>query len=238
MEHQFVERMIAGRKLRSETGKMAKQAAGAVVVSYADTVVLAAVITGPPREGVDFFPLTVDYREKTYAEGKFPGGFFKREARPTQKEILTMRMIDRPLRPMFPAGFVDEVLIQAMVLSTDQENEPDILAMLGASASLCVSQLPFEGPSAACRVAYVEGEYALNPTLKQLEFATMEMVLAGHKDAVNMIEVGAMEVSEQVVSDGIAFCETRCGGLCVGVVDECHRPSHRVEGRPPPPTTE
>src|SRR3990170_2601731 len=145
MEHQVVERMIAGRKLRIETGKVAKQAAGAVVVSYADTVVLAAVITGPPREGIDFFPLTVDYREKTYAAGKFPGGFFQREARPTQKEILTMRMIDRPVRPLFPNEFRDEVLIQAMVLATDQENEPDVLAMLGASAALCVSPLPFDG---------------------------------------------------------------------------------------------
>lgn len=238
MEHHVVERMIGGRKLRIETGKVAKQAAGAVVVSYADTVVLAAVISGPPREGVDFFPLTVDYREKTYAAGKFPGGFFKREARPTQKEILTMRMIDRPLRPMFPAGFVDEVLIQAMVLSTDQENEPDILAMLGASAALCVSQLPFEGPSASCRVAYVEGEFVLNPTLKQLEFATMEMVLAGHKDAVNMIEVGAMEVSEQVVSDGIAFGHKAIVELC-GMLQELQNKAGKPkEWTPPPPTTE
>ncbi|MFH1108619.1 MAG: polyribonucleotide nucleotidyltransferase [Planctomycetota bacterium] len=238
MEHQVVERMIAGRKLRIETGKVARQAAGAVVVSYADTVVLAAVITGPPREGIDFFPLQVDYREKTYAAGKFPGGFFKREARPTQKEILTMRMIDRPLRPMFPAGFIDEVLIQAMVLSTDQENEPDILAMLGASAALCVSQIPFEGPSAACRVAYVDGEYVLNPTLKQLEFATMEMVLAGHKDAVNMIEVGAMEVSEQVVSDGIAFGHKAIVELC-GMLQELQEKAGKPkEWTPPPPTTE
>lgn len=238
MEHQFVERMIAGRKLRIETGKVAKQAAGAVVVSYADTVVLAAVISGPPREGVDFFPLTVDYREKTYAAGKFPGGFFKREARPTQKEILTMRMIDRPLRPMFPAGFVDEVLIQAMVLATDQENEPDVLAMLGASAALYVSSLPFEGPSASCRVAYVEGEYVLNPTLKQLEFVTMEMVLAGHKDAVNMIEVGAMEVSEQVVSDGIAFGQKAIVELC-GMLQELQNKAGKPkEWTPPPPTTE
>ena len=230
--------MIAGRKLRIETGKVARQAAGAVVVSYADTVVLAAVITGPPREGIDFFPLQVDYREKTYAAGKFPGGFFKREARPTQKEILTMRMIDRPLRPMFPAGFIDEVLIQAMVLSTDQENEPDILAMLGASAALFISQIPFEGPSAACRVAYVDGEYVLNPTLKQLEFATMEMVLAGHKDAVNMIEVGAAEVSEQVVSDGIAFGHKAIVELC-GMLQELQEKAGKPkEWTPPPSTTE
>jgi len=237
MEHHVVERMIAGRKLRIETGKVAKQAAGAVVLSYADTVVLAAVITGPPREGVDFFPLTVDYREKTYAAGKFPGGFFKREARPTQKEILTMRMIDRPLRPMFPAGFVDEVLIQAMVLATDQENDPDILAMLGASAALCVSHLPFEGPSASCRVAYIDGQYVLNPTLKQMEFATMEMVLAGHKDAVNMIEVGSMEVSEQVVADGIAFGHKAIVELCAMLQELQKKAGKPKDWTPPPPPT-
>ena len=127
-EQIVVEREIGGRRLRIETGKLAKQAAGSVVVSCEDTVVLAAALTGPPREGVDFFPLTVDYREKTYAAGKFPGGFFKREARPTQKEILTMRMIDRPIRPLFPKGYRDEVLIQVMTLATDQKNEPDVLA--------------------------------------------------------------------------------------------------------------
>ena len=182
--HTIVELEIAGRTLRIETGKVARLAAGAVVVSYGDTVVLSAVITGPPREGVDFFPLTVDYREKTYAAGKFPGGFFKREARPTNKEVLTMRMTDRPIRPMFPKGFKDEVLIQSMALATDQENDPDILAMIGASAALSISQIPFEGPSAACRVAYVDGKHVLNPTMSQLEYSTMEMVLAGHKDAV------------------------------------------------------
>ncbi len=238
MELHFVERMIGGRKLRIETGKVAKQASGAVVVSYAETVVLAAVITGPPREGVDFFPLTVDYREKTYAAGKFPGGFFKREARPTQKEILTMRMIDRPLRPMFPAGFIDEVLIQAMVLATDQKNDPDILAMLGASAALCVSHLPFEGPSASCRVAYIDGEYVLNPTLEQMEFATMEMVLAGHKDAVNMIEVGSMEVSEQVISDGIAFGHKAIVELCAMLQELQDKAGKPKEWTPPPPKKE
>ncbi|MBU0718407.1 MAG: polyribonucleotide nucleotidyltransferase, partial [Planctomycetes bacterium] len=150
-----VEREIGGKTLRLETGKIAKQAAGSVIVTYGETVVLVAAVTGAPREGVDFFPLTVDYREKTYAAGKFPGGFFKREARPTQKEVLTMRMIDRPLRPMFPKGFNDEVLIQAMVLCTDQENDPDILAMIGASAALSISKIPFDGPSGACRVGLV-----------------------------------------------------------------------------------
>ena len=229
-----VERQIGGRTLRIETGKLAKQAAGAVLLQYGDTVVLAAVVTGPPREGTDFFPLTVDYREKTYAAGKFPGGFFKREARPTNKEILTMRLIDRPIRPMFPKDFLDEVLIQAMVLSTDQENEPDILAMIGSSAALSVSQLPFEGPSAACRVAFVDGQYILNPTLSQLEYATMEMVLAGHRDAINMIEVGAMEVPEAVVTEGIAFGQKAIIEIC-GMIAELQKKAGKPKSWTPPP---
>jgi polyribonucleotide nucleotidyltransferase len=234
MSFEFVERTIGNRPLRIETGKVAKQAAGAVVVSSVDTVVLAAAVSGPPRAGADFFPLTVDYREKTYAAGKFPGGFFKRESRPTQKEILTMRMIDRPLRPMFPAGYIDEVLIQAMVLASDQENEPDILAMIGASAALSVSNLPFEGPSAACRVAYLDGRYVLNPTLSELEYSTMEMVLAGHRDAVNMIEVGSMEVSEDVVIGGIEFGHKAIIQIC-DMIDELQRKAGKPKDWTPPP---
>lgn len=230
----FVERVIGGRTLRIETGKMAKQAAGTVLVRYGDTVVLAAAVTGPPREGIDFFPLTVDYREKTYAAGKFPGGFFKREARPTIKEILTMRLIDRPIRPMFPKGFLDEVLIQTMVLSVDQENEPDVMAMVGASAALSVSQLPFEGPSAACRIGYIDGQYVLNPTIKQMEYATMEMVLAGHRDAINMIEVGAMEVPENVVTDGIAFGHKAIVEMC-DMISELQRKAGKPKTWTPPP---
>ena len=231
---QFVEREVAGRTLRIETGKIAKQAAGSVMVSYGDTVVLAAVVTGAPRPGIDFFPLTVDYREKTYAAGKFPGGFFKREARPTQKEILTMRMIDRPVRPLFPKGFKDEVLIQLMVLATDQENDPDLLAMIGASAALTISKIPFNGPTAACRIAYVDDEFVVNPTLSQLEYGTMEMVVSGHKDAINMVEVGAQEVPEQVVIDGINLGHETIVPICemlqelrekAGVEKEWKRPA-------------
>ena len=231
----FVERVIAGRTLRIETGKLGRQAAGTVLVRYGDTVVLVAAVTGPPREGIDFFPLTVDYREKTYAAGKFPGGFFKREARPTIKEILTMRLIDRPIRPMFPKDFIEEVLIQAMVLSVDQENEPDILAMIGASAALSISKLPFEGPSASVRIGYIDGQYVLNPTIKQMEYATMEMVLAGHKDAINMIEVGAQEVPEQVVTDAIAFGHKAIVEICEMIADLQHRAGKPKEWVPPPP---
>jgi polyribonucleotide nucleotidyltransferase len=205
MGFEFVEREIGGRTLRIETGKYAKQAAGAVIVKYGDTVVLSAAVTGPPRPGVDFFPLTVDYREKTYAAGKFPGGFFKREARPTNKEILTMRMTDRPIRPMFPDGYIDELLIQSMVLSVDQVNDPDILSMVGASAALSVSQVPFDGPSGAVRIGYIDDEYVLNPTLKQMEYTTMEMVLSGHKDAINMIEVGAQELPDEIIAGAVEF---------------------------------
>ncbi|MEK6676946.1 MAG: polyribonucleotide nucleotidyltransferase [Planctomycetota bacterium] len=233
--HHVVEASIGGRTLRIETGKLAKQAAGAVLVTYGDTIVLTAVVTGPPREGTDFFPLTVDYREKTYAAGKFPGGFFKRESRPTSKEILTMRMIDRPLRPMFPEGYVDEVLIQAMVLSADQENDPDLLAMIGASAALSISALPFEGPSASCRIGYVDGNLVLNPTLSQLEASTMEMVLAGHKDAINMIEVGAHEVPEDVVTDGIAMGQKVVVQICELIEKLQKKAGKQKEWTPPPP---
>src|SRR5262245_20598785 len=167
MAHVSVETEIGGRILKIETGKLAKLAAGAALVTYGDAVVLCTAVTDKPREGIDFFPLTADYREKMYAAGKFPGGFFKREARPTQKEILTMRLIDRPIRPLFPEGFRNEVQLQCMVLSSDQQNDPDVLAMCGASASLAVSPIPFEGPTAAVRVGRVNGEFIINPTLEQ-----------------------------------------------------------------------
>jgi polyribonucleotide nucleotidyltransferase len=235
MEKHVVERNVAERVLRIETGKIAKQAAGAVMVSYGETVVFVAVVTGPPREGIDFFPLTADYREKTYAAGKFPGGFFKRETRPTNKEVLTMRMIDRPIRPLFPKGFKDEVLIQAMVLATDQENEPDILAMIGASAALAVSQIPFDAPTAACRVGYVDGQFIVNPLACDLEESEMDMVLAGHKDAVNMIEVGAQEIADDLVARGIEIGHRTIVQIC-GMIEELRsRAGKEKVWTPPPP---
>ena len=237
MSHHVVERKIGNQTLRIETGKLAKQAAGSVLVTLDEAVVFVGVVTGKPREGIDFFPLTVDYREKTYAAGKFPGGFFKREARPTQKEILTMRMIDRPARPLFPKGFKDEVLIQAMALATDGDIDPDILAMIGASAALSVSSIPFNGPIASCRVGYVDDEFVLNPGHAQLEYSTMEMVLAGHKDAINMIEVGSMEVSEQVISDGVAFGHKFVIEVCE-MIDELTAKAGKEKLWTPPPSTE
>jgi polyribonucleotide nucleotidyltransferase len=199
-----VECEIGGRKLVLETGKMAKQADGAVVATYGDCVVLGTSVVGEPRkDGGDFFPLTVDYREKAYAAGKFPGGFFKREGRPTSKEILTMRMIDRPIRPLFPENFVNEVQIQVLVLAADPTLDPDIAGINAASAAMAIGSSPFEGPIGAVRVGYVDGQIVINPTYEQVEASELDMVLAGHKDGVNMIEVGSREVSEQVVIDAI-----------------------------------
>jgi len=200
-----VERQIAGRLLSIETGKLAKQASGAVVVHYGDTVILATVVRADPREGIDFFPLTVDYREKTSAAGKFPGGFIKREGRPTNKEILTMRMIDRPIRPLFPKGYKDEVQIQVMVWSADQQNDPDLLAMIGASAALSVSDIPFNGPIGVVRVGRVNDEFVINPTHTELENSTLNLTLCGRHDAINMIEVSAQELPEDVIAEAIEF---------------------------------
>jgi len=203
MQTHKVQTEIGGRTLTLETGRIGKQAGGAVMASYRDCVVLGAAVRAQPREGIDFFPLTVDYREKAYAGGKFPGGFFKREGRPTSKEILTMRMIDRPIRPLFPKGFMDEIQIQTFVLSADPEFDADITAIVAASAALALSDAPFEGPIGAVRVGRIDGQYIINPTYEQVEASEFDMVLAGHPDGVNMIEVGAHETPEDVMLKGI-----------------------------------
>jgi len=214
-----VEKEIAGRTLTIETGKLAKQASGAVTVSYGETLILATVVGADPRPGIDFFPLTVDYREKTSAAGKFPGGFMKREGRPTTKEILTMRMIDRPARPLFPKGYKNEVQIQTMVWSADQENDPDILSMIGAFAALAISDLPFDGPIGAVRIGYVNEEFVINPTHSQMKESTLELVLCGHKESVNMIEVSAKEIPDQVVIDAIEFGHKVIVDVCDMITD-------------------
>jgi polyribonucleotide nucleotidyltransferase len=200
MTHIKVQREIAGRTLTIETGKVAKLCDAAVMAHYGGTTVLATVVRANPRDGIDFFPLTVDYREKTSAAGKFPGGFRKREGPPSEKEILTMRMIDRPIRPLFPDGFMDEIQVQVFVMSHDGENDSDILACTAASAALAISSAPFEGPTATVRIGRVHTDdglrYVTNPTVSQLDFSDLDMVLAGHKDGINMIEVGAAEVDE------------------------------------------
>jgi len=210
-----VEREIGGRTLSIETGKVAKQADGAVVVQYGETVVLVAVVTAPPRsEDIDFFPLSVEYREKQSAAGKFPGGFIKREGRPTTKEILTARRIDRPIRPMFPDGYFQEVQIIASVLSADRENDPDIPAMIGASAALAISKIPFLGPIGACRLGRLDGELLVNPTHKQLDTGDLSMLVGGRKEAINMIEVGAKELPEKVIADAVFTAQKTIRQVC------------------------
>ena len=189
-----------------ETGEIARQAGGAVLVSMDDTVVLvSAVGNKTAKPGQDFFPLTVDYIEKTYAAGKIPGGFFKREGRPSEKETLTSRLIDRPLRPLFPEGFYNEVQIVAMVVSLNPEVDPDIPALIGASAALAISGIPFDGPIGAARVGYLNGEYVLNPTLTQLQTSQLNLVVAGTQSAVLMVESEAQELSEEVMLGAVVY---------------------------------
>ena len=197
---------LGGRKLTIEQGKMAKQANGAVLVRYGDTVVLVtATASSAPREGVDLFPLTVDYEEKMYAAGKIPGGFIKREGRPSSDAVLCARLIDRPIRPLFPDGFRNDVQIVATVLCVEQDNPPEIAAMIGASCALTVSDIPFMGPIAGVRVGYVDGAFVINPTEEQRAVSELNLTVAGSHDAVMMVEAGANELSEEVVLDAILF---------------------------------
>ena len=219
MEAITVQAEIGGRTLILETGRLARQAGGAVLATYGETVVLGTAVRAQPRAGIDFFPLTVDYREKAYAAGKFPGGFFKREGRPTSKEILTMRMIDRPIRPLFPKGFMDEIQIQTMVLAADRTLDPDITAIVASAAALALSPAPFEGPVGAVRVGRVDGELIINPTYEQLEQSDLDMILAGHPDGVNMIEVGAKELPEEVIAEAIALGLENIQVIC-GIIQE------------------
>ena len=205
MVHRF-ETMLGGRALTIETGRLAGQANGAVTVQYGETVVLAtAVAAREPRPDVDFFPLTVDYEERLYAAGKIPGGFFKREGRPAEQAILTCRLTDRPIRPLFPKGFRNDVQIIVTVLSADQENEPDILSIIGASAALTISDIPFEGPVGGVKVGYIDGKLVLNPLASQMPDSQMELVVAGSRDAVVMVECGANQVPEDLLLEAIRF---------------------------------
>ena len=194
-----------GKTATIETGKMALLAGGSVTVRMGDTIVLVAACCGAPRPGIDFFPLQVDYREKFSAAGRFPGGFFKREGRPSEKEILTCRMTDRPLRPLFPKGFKEDTQIQALLLSADGENEADVLAMLGASAALVISDIPFLGPIGTLRVGRADGNFIANPTHEEMAESDLDLVYAGVEDKVIMIEGASDEVSEEVLRDSLTF---------------------------------
>ena len=203
-----VERKIGKEAIIIETGKMAKQANGAVCVQYGGTMVLVtAVCSNELREGIDFFPLTVEYQEKAYAAGRIPGGFFKREGRPTEKEILTSRLIDRPIRPLFPKGFVNDVQVVAIVLSSDGQNDSDIPALIGASCALAISDIPFTGPIGAVRIGLVGGELVINPTFKELEESSLNLVSAGLKDRIIMLEAGANQISEEKMLEAIELSQ-------------------------------
>jgi len=196
-------RQFAGRPLTIETGKMARQADGSCTVMFGETMVLCAATAQDNPTHLPFFPLTVEYRERTYAAGKFPGGFIKREGRPSDKEILSARLVDRPLRPLFPDGFANETQVFVTVVSADQENDADVLGITGASMSLMLSRIPFEGPIAAVRIGRIQGQWVLNPTFQQLEYSELDIIVAGSADAIMMVEGGALEVSEADIAEGL-----------------------------------
>ena len=206
---------LGGRELTMETGRIAKQADGAVLVSQGETVVLVTAVSArQPKEGASFFPLTVDYREYGYAAGRIPGGYFKREGRPTEREILTSRLTDRPIRPLFPTGYQHETQIISMVISADDEHDPDVLAITGASAALYLSDIPFYNPIAGVRVGLVEGKYVVNPTYEQQRNSTLNLIVAGSEEAVVMVEAGAKEVSEEVMIEALLFAHGEIRKLC------------------------
>jgi polyribonucleotide nucleotidyltransferase len=222
------ESQFAGRKLIIETGRLAKQAAGSAYLQFGDTAVLAAVTVSPNVSTLPFFPLTVEYREKTYAAGKIPGGFLKREGRPSDKEILACRVIDRSIRPLFPEGFKNEVQVFITVLSADQENDADVLAVTAASAALRVAGLPWNGPIAAVRVGRVENNWILNPTFQQLEFSTIDLTASGSADSIVMVEGGALEVSEAEVLEALKVAQKGIKeliGLCNKVTEPAAKPT-------------
>ncbi|MFH1360721.1 MAG: polyribonucleotide nucleotidyltransferase, partial [Candidatus Omnitrophota bacterium] len=206
MELTHIEIPFGGQNLIIETGKYAKLANGAVTLTYGGTVVLVtACISRNIRQGIDYFPLMVEYQEKTYAAGRIPGGFFKREGRPSESEILAARMIDRPIRPLFPTGMRNEVQVVATVLSSDGENDPDVLGIVGASAALMISDIPFEGPIGAIRVGLMEDQFILNPTYEQREKSTLDLIIVGHQDGIIMLEGEAKEMPEEKVLEAIEF---------------------------------
>ena len=205
---------FGGKELTIETGRMAKQADGAVVVRYGDTMVLVtAVAASSVRPGVDFMPLTVDYLEKTSAAGRIPGGYFKREGRMTEVEVLTSRIIDRPSRPLFPKGWRFDTQVIAMVVSTDRENASDVLAMVGASCALHISDVPWAGPYAGVRVGRINGQFVINPTFAQRAEAELDLVVAANRDAIVMVEGSCAEVSEDVIVDALMFAHKEAQAL-------------------------
>src|SRR3954468_3345111 len=206
---------LGDHELTVETGRVAKQADGSVVVRYGDTMVLvAAVAANSPREGIDFFPLTVEYRESNYAAGRIPGNYFRREGRPNEKEILTSRLIDRPCRPLFTEGYRNETQVVAMVISADDDNDPDVIAITGASCALYLSDIPFPNPIAAVRVGLIEGRYMINPTYDERRDSRLNLIVAGTEEAIVMVEAGAQEVSEEIMVEALMLAHKEINRLC------------------------
>ena len=224
---------LGGRKYTIETGRVAKQADGSVTVRYGDTMILTtAVSMHEAREGVDFFPLTVDYRERAAAGGKIPGGFFKREGAPREAETLACRIVDRPIRPLFPKGYAFETQVVNLVFSHDKENDPSVLAITGASTALSISDIPFAGPIAAVRVGRVDGEFVINPTLLQKDELEIDVIVAVSDDAILMVEGEASGVSEEVMVDGLLFAKEQAKPLLDmqrRLVDLCGREKRPFE---------
>ena len=230
-----VERSIGNHVFSIETGQLAKQAAGCCLTQYAETTVLSAAVTGPGRPGGDFFPLMCDYRERTAAAGKFPGGFLKREGRPSMKETLTARLVDRPIRPMFPEWFLDEVQIQNFVLSSDRQNDGDVLAMNGSAAALGISELPFDGPVGSVRLGRVDGQWVPFPTVDDLEESDLDLIVSGTMDSVTMIEGFAREMSEDEMIEAIVECHKYIRELCElqqELIDKCEVKKKEYEAPP------
>src|SRR5688572_1688770 len=207
---------LGNRELTVETGKVAKQADGSVVVKYGDTMVLVTAVSArTAKEGLDFFPLTVEYRESSYSAGRIPGNYFRREGRPSEKEVLTCRLIDRPVRPLFPEGYRFETQIVATVISSDAENDPDIVAMTGASCALYLSDIPFDNPIAGIRIGLIDGKYIINPTFDQRRESQLNLVVAGTEEAICMVECEAQEVSENIMVEALMLAHKEIKRLCL-----------------------
>ena len=225
MKHEVTVELSGGKKISFETGSWAKQAHGSAVVRSGENVILAtACANADPREGIDFFPLTVDYREYTYAGGRIPGGFIKREGRPSEREILTSRQIDRPIRPLFPEGFRCETQVIALVLSADAQNDPDVLAINGAGAALAISDIPFPHVVGAVRVGQVDGKFIINPTYEEIANGTLNIMVVGTPEGIVMIEAGAKEATEETVVDAIEFGHAEIKKICSAISQNARIP--------------
>src|SRR4029079_1964331 len=207
---------VGARELVVETGKVAKQADGSVVIRYGDTMLLVTAVSArTPREGLDFFPLTVEYRESTYSAGRIPGNYFRREGRPNEKEVLTARLIDRPCRPLFPDGYKNETQIVGTVISADADNDPDVIAITGASCALYLSDIPFENPIAGVRIGLINGKYLINPTYDERQESDLNLIVAGTEEAICMVECEANEVAENIMVEALMLAHREIKRLCL-----------------------